>query len=144
MSKLGTADDPSPPTESRRDDRSGQLTQVTRAMIAIYREQYGRGPTHARTYYTGPDAITCLLSGSLTPVERTIVKMGEDQRLRDIRALFQYAAEDTFRAAVESITGRVVTGFISGIDAGSDIASEMFLLEPLPGSETAAEDREGG
>jgi uncharacterized protein YbcI len=113
--------------EPRRED--GQLAQVTRAMVAIYKEQYGRGPTHAHSYQTGPDAITCLLAGSLTPVERTIVRMGEVQRLRDIRTLFQYAAEDTFRAAVEAITGRRVVGFISGIDARADVASEMFMFE---------------
>jgi uncharacterized protein YbcI len=111
-------------------DRAAQLTQITRAMIVIYKEQYGRGPTHAHSYYTGSDAITCLLSGTLTPVERTIASMGEHQRLRDIRTLFQYAAEDTFRAAVEATTGRSVIGFISGIDTKADVASELFLLEP--------------
>jgi len=119
------------PTERETGPDEGQLSQVTRAMVAIYKEQYGRGPTHAHSYQTGPDAITCLLAGSLTPVERTIVQMGELQRLRDIRTLFQYAAEDTFRAAVEAITGRRVVGFISGIDARADVASEMFMFESL-------------
>ena len=27
-----------------RDERPGQLTQVTRAMVAIYKDQFGRGP----------------------------------------------------------------------------------------------------
>ena len=37
--------------------------------------------------------------------------MDEHQRLRDMRMLFQYAAEDEFRSAVEAITGRKVTAF---------------------------------
>src|SRR6266568_4774496 len=76
-----------------REDRPGQLTQVTRAMVAIYKDQFGRGPTHARTHYAGPDMIVCALEDTLTPIERTLVAIGEHQRLRDIRALFQHTAE---------------------------------------------------
>jgi uncharacterized protein YbcI len=47
-----------------------------------------------------------------------------------MRMLFQYSAEDDFRHAVEEITGRIVISFISGIDTKTDIASEIFLLEP--------------
>ena len=47
-----------------------------------------------------------------------------------MRMLFQYTAEDEFRLAVEGITGRTVIAFISGIDTRSDIASEIFMLEP--------------
>jgi uncharacterized protein YbcI len=108
------------------------LTRVTRAMVAIYKDQFGRGPRHAHSHFTGPDAITCFLEGSLTPVERTLVELGEHQRLRDIRLLFQYAAEDSFRSAVEGITGRRVIAFTSGLDTEADISSETFVLEPLP------------
>jgi uncharacterized protein YbcI len=58
--------------------------------------------------------------------------MGEHQRLRDIRMLFQYAETSRFTEPIERITGRRVRGFISGIDTNSDIASEMFILDPLP------------
>ena len=114
-----------------RDERPGQLTQVTRAMVAIYKEQFGRGPTHARTHYAGPDMIVCALEDTLTPIERTLVAIGEHQRLRDIRMLFQHTAEDTFRSAVEEITGRKVIAFSSGFDTNADVATEVFLLERL-------------
>ena len=48
-----------------------------------------------------------------------------------MRMLFQYSAETEFREAIEVITGREVIAFISGIDTRSDIASELFLLEPV-------------
>jgi uncharacterized protein YbcI len=79
----------------------------------------------------GPDTLLCLLSESLTPVERSMLQMGERQRLRDIRMLFQYATEMKFRAAVEEATGRKVRGFMSGIDVDQDISCEIFTLEPL-------------
>ena len=56
--------------------------------------------------------------------------MGEQQRLRDIRMLFQYAAETQFRAAVEEITERQVMSFMSAVDVDRDLASEIFVLEP--------------
>jgi uncharacterized protein YbcI len=107
-----------------------QLTQTTRAMVAIYKEQFGRGPRHAHTHYTGANAVTCFLEGTLTPLEHALAQAGEDQRLRDIRLFFQYSAEDTFRTAVEAATGRKVVAFISGIDTKTDISLETFVLEP--------------
>ena len=115
--------------EPGRDERPGQLTQITRAMVAIYKEQFGRGPTHARSHYAGPDIIICALEDTLTPIERTLVGLGEHQRLRDIRMLFQHTAEDTFRGAVEEITGRRVVAFTSGFDTNADVATESFVLE---------------
>ena len=107
-----------------------QLRQVSRAMVKIYKEQFGRGPTSAHSYYTNPNTITCFLEGSLTPVEQTLAKLGEHTRLRDTRLLFQYADENAFRGAVETITGRRVVAFISGIDTEADVSIETFVLAP--------------
>jgi uncharacterized protein YbcI len=120
-----------------RDARPGQLTLVTRAMVAIYKDQFGRGPTHAHSHYAGSDMIVCALEDTLTPIERTLVAIGEHQRLRDIRMLFQHTAEDTFRSAVEDITGRKVVAFSSGFDTRADVATEVFLFERLPGERPA-------
>jgi uncharacterized protein YbcI len=108
--------------------RRNVLAQVSRAMVGIYKEQFGRGPESARSHYAGPDTIVCLLTDSLSPVEVSMRQMGEAQRLRDIRMLFQYATEDRFRSAVEEITGRRVVSFISGVDVERDIACELFVL----------------
>ena len=91
-----------------RNGELGQLTQITRAMVAIYKEQFGRGPRHAHSHYAGANAIVCFLEGTLTPLERKLADEGEHQRLRDIRIWFQYTAEDAFCAAVEAATGRQV------------------------------------
>jgi uncharacterized protein YbcI len=123
--------------DAARDTRPGQLTQVTRAMVAIYKDQFGRGPTHAHSHYAGSDMLVCALEDTLTPIERTLVSIGEHQRLRDIRMLFQHTAEDTFRSAVEDITGRKVVAFSSGFDTRADVATEVFLFERLPGERPA-------
>lgn len=106
------------------------LQEVSNAMVRLYKEQFGRGPTKARSDFAGPDALLCTLEDSLTPAERNMAKMGEHQRLRDTRMFFQYASVDEFVHTVEGITGRKVRAFISGIDTAKDVSAELFYLEP--------------
>jgi uncharacterized protein YbcI len=104
---------------------------VSNAMVKLYKELFGRGPTIARTHFAGPDVLICTLQDSLTPVERNMVAMGEHHRLRDTRMFFQHASENEFREAVEHATGRKVWAFVSGIDTARDVSSEVFYLESL-------------
>lgn len=103
--------------------------ELSREMVRLYKEQFGRGPTKAKTEFAGPDAILCTLENSLTPAERSLAEMGEHQRLRDTRLYFQYATEGEFRGVVERVTGRKVRAFVSGMDTEQDLASEVFYLE---------------
>ncbi len=112
-----------------REGESVQLT-VSNAIVKLYKEQFGRGPTKARTNFAGPDTLICTLEDSMTPAERNLVALGEHQRLRDVRMFFQYASEEDFRGSVEQITGRKVRAFVSGIDTGQDVSSEVFYFEP--------------
>jgi len=111
----------------------GQSVQmaITNEMVRLYKEQFGRGPTKARTHYAGPDTLVATLMDSLTPAERNLVALGEHARLRDARVFFQYATEEQFREVVERLTGRKVWAFVSGIDTMRDVSSEIFYLEPL-------------
>ena len=105
------------------------LMEVSNTMVRLYKEQFGRGPTKARTHWTGPDALTCILEDTLTPAERNLVKMGEHQRLRDTRTFFQYAAVREFCTPVEQITGRRVRAFLSAIDSEVEgLAMETFVF----------------
>jgi uncharacterized protein YbcI len=120
------------PTDHREEDPRlhSTLREISRAMVTIYKEQFGRGPESVWTRFCGPDAVVSILTNSLTPVERTMRDMGEEQRLRDIRVMFQHATEPKFRAVVEQITGRRVIGFMSSIDVNNDLSCEVFTLEP--------------
>ena len=111
----------------------GVVLQLSNEMVRIYKELFGRGPTRARADWAGPDALLCTLEDSLTPAERRMAELGEHQRLRDFRTFFQHASESDFRESVERITGRKVRAFVSGIDTGEDVSSEVFYFEH-PGS----------
>jgi uncharacterized protein YbcI len=126
-----TVDGRSSSDEAREDGRRSNLLDVSNEMVRIFKEQFGRGPTRARASWAGPDAITVILEDTLTPAERNLVKMGEHERLREMRNFFQYASVREFCDPVERITGRTVRAFVSGIDTVADgVAVETFLLYP--------------
>jgi len=107
------------------------MVEVSNAMVRLYKDLFGRGPTKSRSSYAGPNLIVTTLENSLTRIERTMADAGEHERLRDLRMHFQYLGEDDFVGAVEGITGRKVRAFVTGIDTKHDVASELFYLEPL-------------
>jgi uncharacterized protein YbcI len=105
---------------------------IANEMVRLYKSQFGRGPTAARTLLAGPDMIVVLLEDTLTPAERNLVKMGEHQRLRDTRMFFQYAAVQEFCEPIERLTGRKVRAFMSGMDTEADgLSAEVFVLHPV-------------
>lgn len=118
------------PEQTATEQRGMQTAELSNAMVRIYKEQFGRGPTKAHTVYGGPNLVICTLENSLTPSERRMVDLGEHQRVRDIRTFFQHATEPAFIEAVEHITGRTVRAFVSGTDTEHDVSSEVFYLHP--------------
>jgi uncharacterized protein YbcI len=117
--------------QTQEERKTSLLMEVSNTMVRIYKEQFGRGPTRARSNWAGPDAVVCVLEETLTAAERNLAKMGEHQRLRDTRMFFQYATVREFCEPVEQITGRKVRAFQSSIDTEADgQAVEVFVLHP--------------
>jgi uncharacterized protein YbcI len=105
--------------------------EVSNTMVRLHKEQFGRGPTSARTNWAGTDTLICILEHTLTPAERNLVKMGEHQRLRDTRNHVQYSTVREFCEPVERVTGRKVRAFMSAIDTEADgLVTEIFVLHP--------------
>src|SRR5829696_5064253 len=102
------------------EERRSLYAEISREMVRIYKEQFGRGPTKAKTSFADQNTIISTLENSLTPAERNLVALGEHQKLRDIRMFFQHASEPTFIETIERLTGRKVRAFVSGIDAEQD------------------------
>jgi uncharacterized protein YbcI len=114
------------------EKRGLELQEITNAMVRLYKELLGRGPTKARTDYAGPNTLVSTIENSLTPAERTMIALGEDAKVREIRMFFQHSSEAEFKETVEQITGRKVWAFVSGTDTNRDVSSEVFYLEPVP------------
>src|SRR4051794_40100293 len=103
--------------------------EISREMVRLYKEQFGRGPTKARTEFAGPDIVISTLEESFTPAERRLAELGENQRLRDTRTFFQHASEADFCGVIERLLERKVRAFVSGIDTAQDVSAEIFYLE---------------
>lgn len=111
------------------DSPTSILAQISREMVGLYKEQFGRGPTRAKSDFAGPDTVICTLEDTFTPAERRLSEMGEHQRLGDTRLYFQHATEEQFCGVIERLLQRRVRAFISGIDTRKDVSAEIFYLE---------------
>jgi uncharacterized protein YbcI len=107
----------------------GFLAQVTRDLVQLHREYYGKGPTKARTYKVN-DTLISILKGGFTTVEATLIDEGKADAVHEMRRSFQAAMEGRFRAVVEGATGRSVIAYMSQIHSDPDMAVELFVLEP--------------
>jgi uncharacterized protein YbcI len=79
--------------------------------------------------------IVSILRGGFTRVERTLLDTGEVDSVYQMRRSFQQAMEAEFRNVVEEATGRKVIAYMSSIHVDPDLAVELFVLEPLDGTD---------
>lgn len=107
-----------------------QLAAVTNAVVGIFTECYGRGPTKAKTY-AFDDYLVTVLEDILTTVEETLVGAGREDLVRTVRLTFQETVANRFKRAVEDVTGRRVVTYHSQVVFDPPMSFEFFVLEPL-------------
>jgi uncharacterized protein YbcI len=119
-----------PASTEATDHHSSVRAEISREMVRLYKEQFGRGPTKSRTEFASPDIVICTLEDSFTPAEKRLAEMEEHQRLRDTRLYFQYATKGEFTGTIERILNRKVRAFNSSVDTHTDVSVEVFHLDP--------------
>jgi uncharacterized protein YbcI len=112
------------------------LFAVTEAMVVFHQRYYHRTPLSAQTKMLDDDLLACVLGGVYTDVEKTMIELERAPLVRDTRSAFQNAMQHKFIDAVQRLSGRAVTAFISDSHVGPDIEIELFMLAP---SESATE-----
>jgi uncharacterized protein YbcI len=127
-------DDPAPsrPTAVPPPMDGALRSAISQAIVRIHAEHYGKGATQAKTY-VWDNLVVTVLRDVLTKAERTLVDVDRADTVRDVRATFQFTMEQTFRSAVERLTGRHVHSFMSQVDPRTGLGVEVFVLEPLDG-----------
>ena len=73
-----------------------------------------------------------MLADIFTTVEQTLVDRGRHDLVTGVRVAFQDAMRHEFVATVEAHTGREVASFTSGVDIEHGVATETFILVPIP------------
>jgi uncharacterized protein YbcI len=122
------------PAERRRQDgessaTSTALVEIANAIVHLYKQAFGRGPTKAQARFSGSDVLVVLLQDNLTVAERNLLALGEYERVREQRLVLGLAFEDRKRSEVERILQRRTVASMCGIDPRRDLAAEIFTLE---------------
>src|SRR4051794_35064604 len=101
--------------------------RISREIVRLQAEYYGKGPTKAKTYIAD-DLVVVVLEESFTRAEKTLAERGEGDAIQHIRRRFQQQMADDFTSVVEQATGRRVRAFLSDTDIEHDVSVETFLL----------------
>jgi uncharacterized protein YbcI len=119
--------DGSPETE-RRDAGGDILGKISRRIVQLHKEFYGRGPERAKSYYSG-DLVVVLMRGGFTRVEETLLQEGRGESVAQQRTDFHEVMADRFTSVIEEATGRKVIAVMSSSHQHPDLLGQMFVLE---------------
>ena len=108
--------------------KPGAEREISRAMVSLYKEYMGRGPTQTKTTITD-DLVICVLNDNMTKAEKMLAEEGDNvDFVSEIRRAFQGVLAEKAKQVVAAATGREVISFLSDHDTTNDIAVEMFIL----------------
>ena len=109
---------------------NGALRQeISNAVVGLYKEHYGKGPTRCRTYVE-PELVVVVLGGGYTAGEQTQFEAGRWYAVREARQHWQDSMQVRFVETIQQLTGRKVGAFMSANHQDPDLAVELFVLEP--------------
>ena len=103
--------------------------EISRAMVGVFKEHVGRGPTVAKTYIHD-DLVVCVLHDTMTRAEKTLSEQGQADEVRRLRRSFQDLFREHASREIERIMGRPVIAFLSDHAVDPDWAVEAFVIEP--------------
>jgi uncharacterized protein YbcI len=113
---------------SSRDDQRRIAADISTAVVHVFFDHTGRGPTRARTTIDG-ETVVVILHDGLTKAEQTLVDAGRHAEVLELRRIFQETMRDDLVAVVERLTACGVRAFMSANHVEPDAAAEVFLLD---------------
>ena len=117
--------------------------EISREIVGLFKKYVGRGPTYARTY-VHDDLVVTMLHDTMTRGERTLKDEDEEEKLRDLRKIFQGAFRDEAVSAIERATGRRVVAFLSDHAVEPDWSAEVFVLDSGSGTPQVSDPQAEG
>jgi uncharacterized protein YbcI len=124
---MGVAD---PTPVSTAEQKRDLLSALTRDLIALHKQFYGRGATKAKALFAHPNLLLIEMEDVFITVEHSMLDKGRREFVREARRTFQSAMRDEFIATVERLTGRSVEGYESVTFTAPDRVLEIFYLDP--------------
>jgi uncharacterized protein YbcI len=117
--------------ESRQRPNGGLGHDISNAIVGLYKDHYGKGPTRCRTYLQ-PELVIVVLGEGYTAAEQTLFEAGKWYEVRQARQIWQDTMKERFVETVERLTGASVRAFMSASHQDPDLSVEMFVLDPDP------------
>jgi uncharacterized protein YbcI len=103
--------------------------ELTRSLASLWTRYAGKPPTNGRTEIHG-NVVTCVLDDAVGDFNRSMIAPQARDTVRGVRRLTPAAYEREAVEAVVRVTRQRVASFVSDHDPGTDVATEMFTLEP--------------
>jgi uncharacterized protein YbcI len=114
--------------EPLADGRGELRQQLSNALVALFKQYFGRGPTDCRTYLE-PNLVIVVLAGGYTAAERTLFEAGKWHEVRQTRMAWQDSMEVRFIDTIERLTHRTVKALLSANRQDAELTIELFVLE---------------
>jgi hypothetical protein len=108
---------------------SGLPAELTSALVSLWTQYAGKAPTNSRTEIRG-NVVTCVLVDAVGDYNRSMIARQTGDTVRGVGKLTPAAYEREAVAAVVRLTRQRVASFISSHDRDTDVATEVFTLEP--------------
>ena len=118
------------PDTQQRPTSGSTVAAISNSVVRLTSQYTGRGPTKARTTLLD-DLVVVVMADTMLQAERVLVEKGEAATVVEMRRKFQTAMRDDLIATVEEHTGRKVAAFMSDNHIDPDMATEVFVLEPI-------------
>jgi uncharacterized protein YbcI len=113
-------------------DAQSLQARVSQAVVRTMKDLYGRGPTHAKTYFCD-EYVFCVMSGGMTRDEETMIRGGQQDAVRDYRLRFQSVIAPELIRRVEAVLERKIVTYHSQVLFDPDRLVEIFVLDPAGG-----------
>jgi uncharacterized protein YbcI len=116
---------------TRRSARGAAASAISNAVVAAFKRSCGKGPTKVKAYML-EDLVAIVARDTLTTLERTLVRGGHEQLVRQARRALDDAVAEECGAAIEQATGQRVVGWQTEIDPSADRTVALVHLQPSP------------
>ena len=104
------------------------LDAITRSVVGLHKELFGRGPVRARAFLSG-DTLVCTLGDGFAPAERRMIEAGLSDEVRRHREVIGRVERRRFASLVGEMTGRRVVTHLRDCDPETGNSVEVFVLD---------------
>ena len=103
--------------------------ELSRLLTSVWTRYATKAPTSGRTEIHG-NVVTCVLADAVGDFNRSMIAPETRDTVRGVGKLTPATYKREAVAAVARVTRQRVASFVSDHDRGTDVATEVFTLEP--------------